>query len=607
MAARNTFQHTLERAVMGFFKSFTRAAKIDDSGKVPIVLGVTGHRDIACGDEALSGLIAEECSRLMRRYPHTPFLLLSGMAEGADRLVARVALERLPRTALIAVLPMPRADYERDFASDASRAEFAALMAKAESVLEIAPPEDGAWKSPGEARNILYARAGAVIAEHAQILFALWDGGPGRGTGGTASVVEWFKDSVAPKRFSFYEGQLSPLDPPEPGLLLHITPKTLEVERIITKNREKKDSNIEQILQQTEQYNRAVHRNRRRMGENYPLLPGLRTVYQPSKIEAEYLSSAAPDFRAVYDAADTLAVKFAKTVRSLDRWLYIAAVVAFAMFALMERVPAAVFGYFAVAGLMFALWYSVKYSDIDNRFLEYRGLAEAMRVLFFWRLAGVKRAAWLSYLPKHSGVITWVRHAVRAVEFREAVRPPELPLANGVKAAHIFWISSQQRYYENTRDRLRASATLWRTISRWSLYISYGLAAALAVMLAYSAYTRGTDALLEWDENTLFEFGGTQIVAVMQLAFGVLAAAGIAVRGYLARKADEELVKQYSAAFQIFSIAARELDDTEEAIRNGVKPDWTYSEILERLGVEALTEHGEWLVLRHSRPFDLPK
>lgn len=92
---------------------------------LPLVLGITGHRDLREEDrEALEAFVGGVFTDLRARYPRTPLTLLSPLAEGADRLAARVALESGVR--LIVPLPMPRELYERDFPT--SRAEFDRLL-----------------------------------------------------------------------------------------------------------------------------------------------------------------------------------------------------------------------------------------------------------------------------------------------------------------------------------------------------------------------------------------------------------------------------------------------------------------------------------------------
>ena len=82
----------------------------------PLVIGVTGHRDLRDQDcEILSQRVRSLLLELKAKYPFTPIILLSALADGADRLVARVALEPGIEARLIAPLPMPRRCYEQDF------------------------------------------------------------------------------------------------------------------------------------------------------------------------------------------------------------------------------------------------------------------------------------------------------------------------------------------------------------------------------------------------------------------------------------------------------------------------------------------------------------
>ena len=88
-------------------------------GPLPLIVGVTGHRDLRPEDlHALEGLVRRVIEEVKDAHPHTPLLLLSPLAEGSDRLVARVALELGVR--LVVPLPLPLELYEQDFASDES-------------------------------------------------------------------------------------------------------------------------------------------------------------------------------------------------------------------------------------------------------------------------------------------------------------------------------------------------------------------------------------------------------------------------------------------------------------------------------------------------------
>ncbi len=145
-------------------------------------IGVTGHRLNRITQRQLDRLTpqVEPLLSQMAAAARTPTLaLLSGLAEGADRHVALLALEA--GYALHAVLPFARETYLRDFTSADSRAQFGELLARAEHVAELPG-------RPGFAAQA-YRRAGHALLDESDVLLAVWDGQPAQGAGGTAEVV----------------------------------------------------------------------------------------------------------------------------------------------------------------------------------------------------------------------------------------------------------------------------------------------------------------------------------------------------------------------------------------------------------------------------------
>jgi hypothetical protein len=151
-------------------------------------VGVTGHRGVvaATTDATVAGLLAALAAATDRVWrqdaaiftPDAPSLrLVTALAEGADQAVAKVAL--VNGYAIHAILPLPQADYAKDF-SDA--AEFDRLIAASQCVLQL-PAQPGG-------RPDAYALAGRATVAHSDVLIAVWDGKPARGRGGTAEVVD---------------------------------------------------------------------------------------------------------------------------------------------------------------------------------------------------------------------------------------------------------------------------------------------------------------------------------------------------------------------------------------------------------------------------------
>ena len=143
-------------------------------------IGVTGHRKLADIGAVEAGVDAA-LAAIEARFPKEPLRILSSLAEGADRLVARRVLS-YPDARLVAVLPPPRLDYLADFESQQSQKEFLALLGEAEAVIEM-PARDS--------RTAACEQAGRHVVEHSDSLLAVWDGLPARGSGGTAEIVEW--------------------------------------------------------------------------------------------------------------------------------------------------------------------------------------------------------------------------------------------------------------------------------------------------------------------------------------------------------------------------------------------------------------------------------
>ncbi|HVA92971.1 MAG TPA: hypothetical protein VNL71_24390 [Chloroflexota bacterium] len=162
------------------------ATEMDERGADQLsglCIGVTGHRTLAEA-RTLERRVEQALRRLDRRFtaaglPRPELTIMSSLAEGADRLVARVVLRR-PGARLLAILPLPPEQYQADFATAASKRAFDRLLGRAEQAL-IAPA--------APSRETAYAGAGRAMLAHCGVLIALWDGLPGRGLGGTAELV----------------------------------------------------------------------------------------------------------------------------------------------------------------------------------------------------------------------------------------------------------------------------------------------------------------------------------------------------------------------------------------------------------------------------------
>lgn len=146
--------------------------------KTDVRVGVTGHRILADQDKIAHGIEAG-LGHIRTAFPKRTLIVVSPLAEGADRLVAQGALA-YRETQLVVPLPLPQDDYIQDFASDASKAEFSELLKRATAVVTLAAQPT---------RNEAYAAVGEYVLDHCDVLIAVWDGKDAQGQGGTAEIV----------------------------------------------------------------------------------------------------------------------------------------------------------------------------------------------------------------------------------------------------------------------------------------------------------------------------------------------------------------------------------------------------------------------------------
>ena len=166
------------------------------SEKNPIVIGVTGHRNIVEEDKAEIKARVIDSLKEIRSLCHggdgggTPIVMLNAFAQGADMLCAEAAFEL--GIDVVAVLPRVEDLYINSFDDNTDKAKLFDYLAKCKRKL-VAPDME---KSKEWLKNAVdidddsyeYRQLGIYIAVHSHILLALWDGKPPKGRFGCGTV-----------------------------------------------------------------------------------------------------------------------------------------------------------------------------------------------------------------------------------------------------------------------------------------------------------------------------------------------------------------------------------------------------------------------------------
>ncbi len=184
--------------------------------KIPfrVRIGVTGHRTLPNEDEiaksvrtileeTIPSLLGKKSKSLRDKSPDVPiaYSVISPLAEGADRLVAKEVLKR-DDGRLEAVLPMTQADYGRDFGENTdSLYEFRRLLGECRKPVLLR--QDSLYENfhDEELRNErhkAYRNVGQYVVDNSDFFIAIWDGKPAAGPGGTAEIVAYAKEQARP-------------------------------------------------------------------------------------------------------------------------------------------------------------------------------------------------------------------------------------------------------------------------------------------------------------------------------------------------------------------------------------------------------------------------
>ncbi|HEX5707921.1 MAG TPA: hypothetical protein VFX96_11530 [Pyrinomonadaceae bacterium] len=588
-------------------------------GPLPLVVGVTGHRDLRASDyPSLEERVREIFVLLLKEYEHTPITLLSPLAEGADRLTARVALDL--GVQLIVPLPMPRELYEADFTAEGSLAEFRELIARAESAPEIelvGGHTEEEVSNPLAARNALYENVGAYIVGHCQILIALWDGVDLGLTGGTSSIVK-FQTGGLPRR---YDPTRNPLDAVERGPVKHIiTP------RVKNPQPEGEPFAVKDIFPSGGPANMDAFRRIARHIDAFNA-DALKHAEILDAKQAENMESLFPEERAKllpeglrtlrehYGVADTLAIYFQQQTRRTLKRLYrlvAVAAVAFGVYAhLLTKIhPLLVVYLLILAVAHFGVHRFAQRRKYQSKYQDYRTLAEGIRVQFFWCLANLRMSVADRYLRKQKSELDWIRNATRVWNIPRAdddrhERTTTTPASDKhtFRLVLKYWISNQAKYFSRTTKKEHALLHRYERLTKFLVRAGVVFAILLAVALGVSYFL---DLHLS---ETIAHNHTLHGVIILLMTLPPVGAA--LLHSYTDKTALSEHVKQYGRMGAVFGGARLQMvmilrrsggqhsplstEEAEEARK-----------LTEDLGIEALAENADWVLLHRERPIDPP-
>jgi hypothetical protein len=563
---------------------------------VPLIVAVTGHRDLVDAElPQIRARVQTFLSELLTEYSDRGVSVMSSLAEGADQLVAEEALRLgIP---LVVPLPMPRALYVDDFESTNAREAFEYLCSRAAEVYElpITPGNTPATiTEQGKNRSRQYAQLGVFLCAHCHILLALWDGKDTEKLGGTGQVVRFHHDDVMPGYTPKSAGSGLILADDESDLVYHIVcsrnqPNGQPAEPLKALDYwwytlDKEQSRSKRIparhclvFRYTSEFSRdaLTHQDKIRK-EAYPLLDSEDQAILPPGLR---------DIDHVFRAADWLAIHFQKRMLlALQATHFLALLMGLMYIIYSDLLPNQYFlyaflGFFVLAAVIHTLGTRQSW---HRKYLDYRTLAEGLRVQLYWAAAGVttgnvSKFAHDNFLQTQDPDLGWIRNVMRVAGTECDASNYDDPA--GLEFTLKEWLgdrdSGQLGYFRHKgEERVRR----YQRTERMAKIVLFAGFAAIALFILMSA-----------EVGALVRDPVVVLMGVMLLFVAIRQSYGFSV-------ADAELIKQYRFMYRIFRNARQRIEATDS--------DEERRRVLRVLGEAALGEHAQWILMHRERSLE---
>ena len=542
-----------------------------ESERIPITVGVIGHIDLITNERHVLQ-IKKFFLDLASEYPNSPVCLFSSLAEGADRLVATIFLDLKQhhekfreKFELMVPTPFNNEEYKKDF-DDSSKQEFENLRRLAKRCFCTG------YENKQQDRPESYLKAGKFVADSSIILIALWDGQQGK-KGGTADIVRHKitgdNDNVAESTFE-YDGTVFVIPSARAG----------------TSSRSPEESKVPFSLDLVLK-NPAIKKTLGKIEE----LNSLYIKIPESKFEKsannlfnapEKLDLPQRSLLKWYSVLDVYSQYFRRKDIAITLWLFM---IGFFMITALEvysnlflsNIMLGIVMFFALAASIIYLY--AKTTDNHKKYLYYRTLAEALRIQFYWNIAGINKNVSDYILRIHRKDFTWIKYimsAVYGVSFNNRQINSE-----SINDLIVNWIEDQSLFFRLSVNRMSSKLRRFNMLANTSFVLGFALLVSIFIFGDY--------------------YKSNSILNILLVITGMLVGLFALIKGYIKMKGYEQLLNQYDLMNVIYSRAESKAIETETYNLDIDMKNSYLRELFFVVGKEALIENGNWYLIFKER------
>jgi hypothetical protein len=333
---------------------------------------------------------------------------------------------------------------------------------------------------------------------------------------------------------------------------------------------------------------------------------------------------AIPRWCRLYAIADTLAQQWQKHFWKDWKWLFALALAAIACFELFAHLgiwlsewflaamglvgkPASgapapgtmeivlLGGYMTLLVSGYGIYLAANHYGHQERFLDYRALAEALRVATFWQFMGVGEEPGRAvgsvadaYPIKQPSELAWVKTCLLTLELLDHAEHPAARRPLDEPTAYCWlrdlWVEGQGSYFSRSARRYDELAAIHEDRSFAMLIASILVALALIFLARAEHLIHHT-----WPYDAMI------------FIIGVLPGVAAAFIGFSEKLAYKAQARQYDRMRGVFAQALAHLPEKLPSADCS-----RFKELFYQLGMEAMREHAEWVAIYRQRPIQPP-
>jgi len=570
----------------------------------------SGNRDIF--DTEISH-IHESIKRifidLAQKYPNTNFILCCGMASGADQeaVLAMYHLKKekkeiAKRLRILGLLPMPKEHFYKDFKTIKEKKTFEKTLELADEIFEMPMLESE--------RDEQYMEQTRYLVRRSQILIAAWNGREGL-KGGTADSVHQFEDKYSESRTVIQTAEGDSNSTIVLNRVLHIPCKRIQDQTLPDEGKPiTHASNLE---------NQSLHESIKLIDSANQELSTSETLrkIQPEKWTVN-LGTSIQKTHLEFKIFDKLANFY--QVRRKRHWKIVLWILSLGLlcYELSAFGPISdifnnlkTYPIFKNSNYFFLLLYPIllgvaygffkfvevlNKSDSKTKYLDYRAIAEGLRVQQFWDIAGIKDCVADHYFEQNSAIMRWIQDVIGNLNFS-----PQKEITPGKENRDLImnlWIKNQITYMINSKKREVSHRKKLDNLANFLI--------VLAIIIAFVPALIG---IFEWQANfPIISVWDLHISAfdIIEQISGFYIGAGVMLAGLVMYHRDklelDEEIRLKQLSLDIFLDAKRRMTHALEVEKN--LNEW--EKMVSNLGEAVLTEHSEWYKMHRSHPASIP-